>query len=69
MKGGQPMGCFLTMTERDLGMLHNSMKAAVKIVGRERGNVKVQVDQIAFQSAGEMARQIRQYTNSTFALT
>ncbi len=54
------MGCFLTITKRDLEQLSATMKASVKIVGSSGANeVKIQVNPTLFSSAREMAKQIR----------
>lgn len=59
------MGCFLTMTRRDLGQLRRSMKAAVSNTNYQAGNqVTIQVSGVAHKNAKQMAALIRKHAPS-----
>jgi hypothetical protein len=64
------MGCFLTITSRDLAQLSATMKASVNIVSSSGGNeVKIQVNPTLFNSAREMAKQIRRQAKTAQVTT
>lgn len=64
------MGCFLTMTGRDLTYLRHALKAGVSVVGSTGGGqVKVQVSAVGQRSARQMAALIRNEAQSARVAT
>lgn len=59
------MGCFLTMTDRDLAQLRGALKTAVSVLGTAGpGQVKIQVSDVGYRNARQMAALIRHETQS-----
>lgn len=59
------MGCFLTMTSRDLAQLRSALKTAVSTAGSPGpGQVTIQVSAVGYRSARQMAALIRNEARS-----
>lgn len=64
------MGCFLTMTDRDLRYLRSSLKTGLSVVGSAgAGQVKVEVSAVGYRSARQMAALIRNEARSARVAT